>query len=73
VVLEVAANAPKLVAGLQADLSQLIRRPDPREQQQLRRADRPGAQHYFALGANHLFAPRAATQPHAEDTVAVEL
>ena len=71
VVLEVAANARQLVAHVHADGPQLVRRSDPRQLEELWRADRAGRQHHLALGAQDLCA--AAPGPHADADGALAL
>ena len=74
-VLEVLADARQVVtATSHADRAQVVGRADARQHQQLRRADRAGAEDDLAVGADDLArAGRAVAQAHAGRAVARQL
>ena len=73
VVLQVAPDSRQVVAHLHAGRLQLAGRADARQQQQLRRVDRAGAQQHLALGAHELLASAPRAQAHADRPVSLEL
>jgi hypothetical protein len=57
-ILQMRAHAGQIVQHLDALFAQMRRRADPRQHQQLRRVDRPAAQHHLAPGLKHAPLPR---------------
>src|SRR5437660_2117375 len=70
-ILQVRAHAGAIERHRNAELAQLLRRADAREQQELRRADRAGGEHDLAA-ATRLLGDAVAAPAHARGAAAVE-
>ena len=69
---QVGADVRAVERDVDADLAQMVGRPDARQHQDLRRADRAGAEQHLALGAHGLLPAAAVAQHDADGAVALQ-